>query len=100
MAYLINLSPNLVSLSNVFTTTQSYVVKDNIQLETGAFSYTKTLYASDLRLYQETEDGLLYGSYNDTDTRQSLDPADPINGPFIENYSRLGDLNLDNFVNK
>ena len=99
MAYLINLSPNLVSLSNVFTTTQSYVVKDNIQLETGAFSYTKTLYASDLRLYQETEDGLLYGSYNDTDTRQSLDPADPINGPFIENYSRLGDLNLDNFVN-
>ena len=78
MAYLINLSSNLVTLSNVFTTAKSYVVKDNNQLETGAFSYTKTLLAPDLRLYQETEDGLLYGSYNDTNTRQYLDPADPI----------------------
>jgi hypothetical protein len=83
----------------VFTTTSSYLVKDKNQIQTGDFSYTKTLYASDLKLYQETEDGLLYGSYNDSATRQSLDPADPINGPFIENYSRLGDLNLDNFVN-
>jgi hypothetical protein len=99
MSYLINLSPNVVTLSNVFTTLKSYIVKDNNQLETGEFSYTKTLVASDLRLYQETEDGLLYGSYNDSTTRQSLDPADPINGPFIENYSRIGDLDLNNFVN-
>ena len=99
MSYLLNLSPNLVTLSNVFTTLKSYVVKDNNQLETGTFSYTKTLSAPDLRIYQETEDGLLYGSYNDSVTRQSLDPSQPINGPFIENYSRLGDLNLDNFVN-
>ena len=99
MSYLVNLSPNVVTLSNVFTTLKSYIVKDNNQLETGTFSYTKTLVASDLKLYQETEDGLLYGSYNDSVTRQSLDPADPINGPFIENYSRIGDLNLDNFVN-
>jgi len=99
MAYLINLSPNVVTLSNVFTTLKSYIVKDNNQLETGAFSFTKTLVASELRLYQETEDGLLYGSYNDSATRQTLNPANPINGPFIENYSRLGDLNLDNFVN-
>ena len=99
MSYLLNLSPNLVTLSNVFTTLKSYVVKDNNQLETGTFSFTKTLVASELRLYQETEDGLLYGSYNDSLTRQLLDPSDPINGPFIENYSRLGDLNLDNFVN-
>ena len=99
MAYLVNLSPNLVTLSSVFSTNKSYVVKDNNQLETGTFSYTKTLIASDLRLYQETEDGLLYGSYNDSNTRQTLEAADPINGPFIENYSRLGDLNLDNFVN-
>ena len=99
MSYLVNLSPNVVTLSNVFTTLKSYIVKDNNQLETGTFSYTKTLIASDLKLYQETEDGLLYGSYNDSVTRQSLDPADPINGPFIENYSRIGDLNLDNFVN-
>ena len=99
MAYLVNLSPNLVTLSNVFSTLKSYVIRDNTQLQTGSFSYTKTLNASDLRLYQETEDGLLYGSYNDSTTRQSLDPAAPIRGPFIENYSRLGDLNLDNFVN-
>ena len=99
MSYLLNLSSNLVTLSNVFTTLKSYVVKDNNQLETGTFSFTKTLVASELRLYQETEDGLLYGSYNDSLTRQLLDPSDPINGPFIENYSRLGDLNLDNFVN-
>jgi len=99
MAYLINLSPELVTLSNVFTTSKSYLIKDNTQLETGNFSFTKTLVASDLKVYQETEDGLLYGSYNDSATRQSLDPAEPINGPFIENYSRLGDLNLDNFVN-
>jgi len=99
MAYFINLSPNVVTLSNVFTTLKSYIVKDNNQLETGAFSFTKTLVASELRLYQETEDGLLYGSYNDSAIRQLLDPTDPINGPFIENYSRLGDLNLDNFVN-
>jgi hypothetical protein len=99
MAYFINLSPNVVTLSNVFTTLKSYIVKDNNQLETGAFSFTKTLVASELRLYQETEDGLLYGSYNDSATRQTLNPANPINGPFIENYSRLGDLNLDNFVN-
>jgi hypothetical protein len=99
MAYLINLSPELVTLSNVFTTSKSYLIKDNTQLETGNFSFTKTLVASDLKVYQETEDGLLYGSYNDSATRQSLDPAEPINGPFIENYSRSGDLNLDNFVN-
>jgi len=99
MSYLLNLSPNLVTLSNVFTTLKSHIVKDNNQLETGTFSFTKTLVASELRLYQETEDGLLYGSYNDSATRQLLDPTDPINGPFIENYSRLGDLNLDNFVN-
>jgi hypothetical protein len=99
MSYLINLSPNLVTLSNVFSTLNSYIIKDNNQLETGTFSYTKTLVASDLRLYQETEDGLLYGSYNDSTTRQSLDPADPIKGPFIENYSRIGDLDLNNFVN-
>ena len=37
MAYLINLSPNVVTLSNVFTTLKSYIVKDNNQLETGAF---------------------------------------------------------------
>jgi len=99
MAYLVNLSPNVVTLSNVFTTFKSYIVKDDNQVETGSFSYTKTLSAPDLRLYQETEDGLLYGSYNDSVTRQSLDSANPINGPFIENYSRIGDLNLDNFVN-
>lgn len=99
MAYLVNLSPNLVTLSNVFSTSKSYVIRDNVQLQTGAFSYTKTLNASDLRLYQETEDGLFYGSYNDSATRQSLDAAAPIRGPFIENYSSLGDLNLDNFVN-
>lgn len=99
MSYLLNLSSNLVTLSNVFSTLKSYVVKDNNQVETGSFSYTKTLSAPDLRLYQETEDGLLYGSYNDAATRQSLGPADPINNTFIENYSRLGDLNLDNFVN-
>jgi hypothetical protein len=61
MAYLINLSPNIVTLSNVFTTLKSYIIKDNNQLETGTFSFTKTLVASDLKLYQETEDGLLYG---------------------------------------
>jgi len=99
MAYFINLSPNVVTLSNVFTTLKSYIVKDINQLETGTFSFTKTLVALDLKLYQETENGLLYGSYNDSVARQSLDPANPINGPFIENYSRIGDLNLDNFVN-
>jgi len=99
MSYLVNLSSNLVILSNVFTTLKSYIVKDIDQIETGTFSYTKTLVASDLKLYQETEDGLLYGSYNDSVARQSLDSVDPINGPFIENYSRIGDLNLDNFVN-
>jgi hypothetical protein len=60
---------------------------------------TKILSSPSLRIYQETDEGLLYGSYNDKNTRQALGSAAPINGPFIENYSYAGDLNLDNFIN-
>jgi hypothetical protein len=97
--YLLNLSENLVTLGNVFTSARSHLIKDEIQPSSTSFFVTKILTSSSLRVYQETNEGLLYGSYNDIPTRQALGSDAPINGPFIENYSYAGDLNLDNFVN-
>jgi hypothetical protein len=97
--YLLNLSENLVTLGNVFTSARSHLIKDEIQPSSSSFFVTKILSSPSLRVYQETAEGLLYGSYNDISTRQALDSDVPVNGPFIENYSYAGDLNLNNFVN-
>jgi hypothetical protein len=97
--YLLNLSENLVTLGNVFTSARSHLIKDEIQPSSTSVFVTKILTSPSLRVYQETDEGLLYSSYNDINTRQALGSDAPVNGPFIENYSYAGDLNLDNFVN-
>ena len=63
MSYLLNLSPNLVTLSNVFTTLKSHIVKDNNQLETldkALFLDLKNLYNTQLQNNKLKSDIVLY----------------------------------------
>lgn len=97
--YLLNLSQDYVTLGNVFDSFKTYIVKDPIQPSIGIFSVTKILDSSSLRVYQETDQGILYNAYTDISKRQSLGPNPPIKGPFIENYSINGNIKTDEFIN-
>lgn len=97
--YLLNLNPDYVTLGNVFDSSKTYIVKESLQPSAGTFNFTKVLKPSSLRLYQETEQGILYNAYVDINTRQNLGPKPPISGPFIENYSLNGDIKTDTFIN-
>jgi hypothetical protein len=97
--YLLNLSADFVTLGNVFNSAKSYIVKDSNQPEIGNFTFTTVLKSPTLRVYQETEQGILYNAYSDITLRKSLGSNPPVSGPFIENYSIDGDIKTDNFVN-
>lgn len=97
--YLLNLNAGYVTLGNVFDSSKTYIVKDPLQPELGTFATTKVLNPSSLRVYQETDQGILYNAYTDIGIRQSLGPNPPISGPFIENYSINGEIKTDDFVN-
>jgi hypothetical protein len=97
--YLLNLSQDYVTLGNVFDSFKTYIVKDPIQPSIGNFSVTKILDSSSLRLYQETDQGILYNAYTDISKRQALGPNPPIKGPFIENYSINGNIKTEEFIN-
>lgn len=97
--YLLNLSAEYVTLGNVFDSTKTYIVKDALQPEIGNYTFTSVLKSSTLRVYQETDQGILYNAYADIGKRKSLEPKNPVSGPFIENYSINGDIKTDEFVN-
>jgi len=97
--YLLNLSADLITLGNVFDSSKSYIVKDTLQPEIGSFSFTKISKPTSLRVYQESDTGILYNAYTDLAKRQALGPKPPITGPFIENYSINGTTKTDDFVN-
>jgi len=97
--YLLNLSTDFVTLSNVFDSSKTYIVKDSLQPAIGNYTFTTVLKSPTLRIYQETDQGILYNAYIDLSKRQALAPKPPISGPFIENYSINGQIKTDDFVN-
>jgi hypothetical protein len=97
--YLLNLSADYVTLGNVFDSSKTYIVKDSLQPSIGNYTFTTVLKSPTLRIYQETEQGILYNAYVDLSKRQALAPKPPISGPFIENYSINGQIKTDDFVN-
>lgn len=97
--YLLNLSADYVTLGNVFDSSKTYIVKDSLQPSIGNYTFTTVLKSPTLRVYQETDQGILYNAYVDLAKRQALGPKPPTAGPFIENYSINGDLKTYEFVN-
>jgi hypothetical protein len=98
--YLLNASENLVTLGNVFSTERSYLYKNIDQFTNSAsYSFTKTLLSADLRVYRETAKGISLTKYSDIQTRENLGEDIPTKGPFIENYSVNGLLDINSFVN-
>jgi hypothetical protein len=97
--YLLNLSEDFVTLGNVFDSSKTYIVKDSLQPSIGNYTFTTVLKSPTLRIYQETDQGILYNAYVDLSKRQALAPKPPISGPFIENYSINGQIKTDDFVN-
>ena len=97
--YLLNLSTDFVTLGNVFDSSKTYIVKDSLQPAIGNYTFTTVLKSPTLRIYQETDQGILYNAYIDLSKRQALAPKPPVSGPFIENYSINGQIKTDDFVN-
>lgn len=98
--YLLNLSADLVTMGNVFSTERGYIYKNTTQYSDKAnYAYTKTLSNPDLRVFRETDEGRKTTDYNLISKRESLGADVPTKGPFIEFYSSNGDLNSDTFIN-
>ena len=99
-SYLLNAAGNLVTMGNVFSTDRSYLYKQENQYnKQSTFAFTKTLYSPSLQIYRETYAGYTISNFTQIAIRESLAPAVPVKGPFIENYSADGTLNTDLFVN-
>jgi hypothetical protein len=98
--YLLNLTEDLVTMGNVFSTERGYIYKSTAQYSNKAqYAFTKTLLKSDLRVYRETEVGRKTTDYSLLGKRESLGPDVPTKGPFIEFYSSNGDLLSDSYIN-
>lgn len=98
--YLLNLSSNIVTMGNVFSTEKSYLFKNPTQFfNTSSYAYTKTLLVPELRVFRETVSGISITNFTQIATRESLPPDVPVKGPFIENYSVDGTLNTSSFIN-
>lgn len=98
--YLINLTPNLVTMGNVFTTERSYLFKNSVySYDSSSFAFTKTLEVSNLKVFKETLNGISITNFTQIPLRESLPPDIPVSGPFIENYSTHGTLNTATFIN-
>jgi len=98
--YLLNLTEDLVTLGNVFSTERGYIHKSTIQYSDKAkYAYTKTLLKSDIRVYRETDSGRKITDYSLINKRESIGPDVPTQGPFIEFYSSQGQLNTNSFIN-
>lgn len=97
--YLLNVSPDAVTLGNVFSTARGYIYKNPTQYSaTLSYAFTSTLQDSSLQLYQETSAGITISDYSALSRRESLGPDVPIAGPFIENYSVDGNLDTISFI--
>lgn len=98
--YLINLTANLVTMGNVFTTERSYLFKNPVQYyDSSNYSFTKTLYVPNLKIFKETINGISITNFTQIPIRESLPPDIPSSGPFLENYSAQGTLNTSSFIN-
>jgi len=98
--YLINLSSNVATMGNVFTTENSYIFKNTIQyFPDSTFAFTKTLLVPELRVFKETLEGSAITNFTQIATRESLASDVPVTGPFIENYSKEGTMNTSSFIN-
>jgi hypothetical protein len=98
--YLINLSSNIVTMGNVFSTEKSYLYKTNLDLSTDTTkAFTKTLYIPGQVVYQETLEGSAITSFTQIPIRESLPPDVPFAGAFFSNYSVNGTLNTSSFIN-
>ena len=97
--YLLNVSPDAVTLGNVFSTARGYIYKNPTQYSaTLSYAFTSTLQDSSLQLYQETSAGITISDYSALSRRESLGPDVPTAGPFIENYSVDGNLDTTSFI--
>lgn len=97
---LINLTPNLVTMGNVFTTERSYLFKNSVEsYDISSFAFTKTLEVSNLKVFKETLNGISITNFTQIPLRESLPPDIPVSGPFLENYSTHGTLNTAAFIN-
>lgn len=100
MANLLYLSAERVTMGNVFDSSKSFIVKDNYQFSKPNPVYTKTLFAPSLKVYREnTNTWLITDPSAVNNTRRMTAPAEPISGPFIENYSLDGTLESINYIN-
>jgi hypothetical protein len=93
------LSAEQVTMGNVYDSSKSYLYKDSIQLSSGDLGFTKVLKSPTLRLYQESDEGILYNAFTDLSKRENIEPKPPIAGPFIENYSINGETKTEDFIN-
>jgi hypothetical protein len=99
-SYLLDVRSNIVTMGNVFSTDRSYLFKQPNQYNRQtSFAFTKTLNNPYLQVYRETYAGYTISNISDISLRESLSPAVPVDGPFIENYSADGTLNTDTFIN-
>jgi len=99
MANLLYLSADVVEFGNTFSSSKTYIFKNQNQQSIADLVYTKVVYSPSLRIYQETDTGRLITDYSKIAIREALAPKPPVSGPFIENYSLDGTLNSDNYVN-
>ena len=98
--YLLNLTEDLVTMGNVFSTERGYIYKSAEQYSSKAnYAYTKTLLNSNLRVYRETESGRNLTDFSLISRRESFGPDVPTKGPFIEFYSSQGDLISNSYIN-
>jgi hypothetical protein len=98
--YLLNASENLVTMGNVFSTDKSYLYKNIDQFtNSDSYAFTKTLLSADLRIFRETALGISLTNFSDISTRENLGSDIPTKGPFVENYSVNGTLDVGSFVN-
>lgn len=96
---LLNFSSNLVTMGNVFSSSNYYLYKSSFSESSIGRVFTSTLYNSTLEIYKETTEGYYITNFTQIPFRESLPPDVPTRGPFIEDYSKEGSLNTDTFVN-
>lgn len=100
MANLLYLSAERVTMGNVFDSSKSFIVTDNYQFSKSNPIYTKTFYSPTLQVYREKTNTWLISDPAQINSQRRLSPpAEPISGPFIENYSVNGTLESKTFIN-
>lgn len=100
MSTLLYASGNLVTMGSVFNTENSYLYKGpESTIDVVNLNFTKTRRLENNVVFTETTEGIQITNFTQVAIRESLPPAIPTVGPFIENYSKDGTLNSETFIN-